>query len=230
MLDFYYAERQARNGYAAARPHSCRDARNGRDTIRLPRFYLRIRRAAEVLAIIVTAPATLVLCSAVAALVAIDSPGPVIFRQRRPGSNGEVFEVLKFRTMWAGSHTDTRLTDLHDRRVTRIGAFLRRHRLDELPQIWNVLRGDMSLIGPRPDPIEHAERYERLVPDYRCRYVVRPGITGWAQVCSGYAYDLATTRLKLDDDLYYIMHISPWLDLMIVVRTLRIMISGRGAR
>ncbi|WP_306118176.1 MULTISPECIES: sugar transferase [unclassified Roseitalea] len=148
---------------------------------------------------------------------------PALFRQRRIGLRGRPFTLLKFRTMRqraAGNGPQ----------ITRLGRFLRRHRLDELPQIVNVLRGEMTLIGPRPEQQVPGERYETQLPFYRYRYSVRPGLTGWAQVNQGHVLADADMRRKLGYDLYYIKNLSAWLDLLIAIKTVRIIVSGAGAK
>ncbi len=163
------------------------------------------------------------LCLAIAAAIKLDSRGPVLFRQTRYGFNNEEFTVLKFRTMRHGAggsrmHQATR----EDSRVTRVGAFLRRTSLDELPQFYNVLRGEMSLVGPRPHAVPHNEQYAALIGGYLGRHRVKPGMTGWAQV-HGLRGETATPelmRLRVEYDIFYIEHWTLWLDLKILVLTL----------
>jgi len=140
--------------------------------------------------------------------------------------------MLKFRSMITGADTDTesRFAEKNDRRITKVGRFLRRVRLDELPQLWNVLRGEMSLIGPRPEQEGFTRRFDQLIPFYSFRHNIPPGITGWAQVMHGYADSEAQTRTKLEFDLYYIKHMSAWLDLVILFKTVRTIFFGSGAR
>jgi len=118
----------------------------------------------------------------------------------------------------------------NDMRVTRVGKFIRKTRIDELPQFFNILKGDMSLIGPRPEQRTFVEQFEKEIPFYAYRHVVRPGITGWAQVTQGYAADADETRIKLEHDFYYIKNFSLWLDILIVLKTIRTMLTGFGAR
>ena len=186
-----------------------------------------VRRAIETLIaaamLLATAP---VLLSAMIA-IRLTSPGPALYRQRRVGKGGAHFTLLKLRTMtlaeetasWAPSQTH---------RVTTIGRVLRRFRLDELPQLWNVIRSDLALIGPRPEQVAIAERLEREVPFYNARHCIRPGLTGWAQVNLGYAGSPEGTVAKLQHDLYYIKHASPRLDALILWMTLKTVASGRG--
>lgn len=162
------------------------------------------------------------------------SKGPALFRQQRIGYQGRPFTVLKFRTMRMADPTlnarDAAITKPSDSRITRLGAFLRVSRLDELPQIFNVLRGEMSWIGPRPEAEVLSKWYEAEIPFYRYRHIVRPGIAGWAQVNQGHVADVDNVKGKLHYDFYYIKNYSPWIDLLIVVLTIRTMITGFGAR
>lgn len=171
----------------------------------------------------------------VALLVRFTSPGPALFRQERIGYQGKPFTVFKFRTMkmvapGSSDERDLAITRDRDQRITPIGRFLRTSRLDELPQILNILRGEMSWIGPRPEAAVLSRWYEEEIAFYRYRHIVRPGIAGWAQVCQGHVADVAEVRSKLHYDFYYIKHYSPWIDLLIVVRTIRTMMTGFGAR
>lgn len=166
--------------------------------------------------------------------IRLDSPGPIFFRQRRMGRSGEPFTVIKFRSMThnhAREHEREAAQTLEDDlRITRVGAFIRRHRIDELPQILNVLRGEMSWIGPRPEALALSEWYDAELPFYKYRHIVKPGLTGWAQVNQGHVSDLDSVHDKLRYDFYYIKHFSLWLDLLIIVRTIKVLISGYGVR
>lgn len=171
----------------------------------------------------------------VALLIRIDSPGPALFRQSRIGYRGQPFTVLKFRTMHVEAVIDDNartaaMTQDNDARITRLGAWLRKTRIDELPQIVNILRGEMSWIGPRPEAQVLSKWYEEEIPFYPYRHIVRPGITGWAQVNQGHVAEIADVKSKLHYDFYYVKHYSPWIDLLIVARTFRTMITGYGAR
>ncbi|WP_380873286.1 sugar transferase [Sphingomonas sp. DBB INV C78] len=177
----------------------------------------------------------------VAAVIRLDSPGPAIFRQTRVGYRGKPFQVFKLRTMTfaplsiegdgaASEDIDAAVTKSEDRRITRVGRFLRKSRIDELPQLINVLRGEMSWIGPRPEALVLSQWYEREIPFYPYRHIVRPGISGWAQVHQGHVADVADVADKLHFDFYYIKHFSLWIDLIIVGRTIRTMLTGFGAR
>lgn len=166
--------------------------------------------------------------------IRFDSPGSPIFRQTRVGYQGRRFTVYKLRTMAqaepAVNKRSAAITQSDDLRVTRIGALLRRSRIDELPQLVNVLRGEMSWIGPRPEAEILSKWYEDEIVFYRYRHIVRPGITGWAQVNQGHVAEVEDVRSKLHYDFFYIRHYSPWLDMLIVVRTVVTMLNGFGAR
>lgn len=164
-----------------------------------------------------------------AILIKRETPGPIFYRQRRAGFGGRPFTIFKLRTM-TDNHGGDDYTLEDDQRITRIGQFLRQYHLDELPQIFNVLFGDMSWIGPRPEAVSLAEWYEREIPFYIYRHIVRPGISGWAQVHQGNVVAVDAARLKLEYDFYYIKHFSFWLDAVIVLKTLRTIISRFGTR
>lgn len=157
------------------------------------------------------------------------NPGPLLFRQRRLGAGGRAFAMLKFRSM-TGPGAGPRFADADAARITRLGRLLRRLRLDELPQAVNVLRGEMSLIGPRPEQLAFARDYLSRLPGYRERMAVRPGITGLAQVRLGYTSDLAGTRRKLRYDLLYVRKAGFALDAFTVMQTFVVLTTGRGAR
>jgi exopolysaccharide biosynthesis polyprenyl glycosylphosphotransferase len=169
---------------------------------------------------------------AIAVLVRRSGPGPVLYRQMRVGEGGIPFEMLKFRTMREGAEADGEAiwANDNDPRVTSVGRILRRYRLDEIPQIWNILRGDMSVVGPRPERPEFVEILEREVPHWSRRLLVKPGLTGWAQVRMGYADDADSAADKLAYDLYYLKHRSLVLDLAIILRTVSVVMGRRGAR
>ena len=195
-----------------------------------PDLYIRIKRVTELVLILCLLPLLTIVCILIAIAIKIDSSGPVIYKQERTGFRGEKFVMWKFRSMVVDKTREVRFADKHDKRITLVGRILRRVRLDELPQLWNVIRGDMSLIGPRPEQPQFTERFNHLIPFYGYRHTIRPGITGWAQVMYGYAASEAQTRAKLEFDFYYIKHMSAWLDVVILVKTLRTIIIGSGAR
>jgi len=164
--------------------------------------------------------------------VKLDSLGPVLYRQQRVGRGGEIFYCYKFRTMRVDAEADTGATWAtdDDPRITRVGKFLRVSRFDEIPQLWCVLKGDMHFVGPRPERPEFVEWLSREIPYYGVRHVVRPGITGWAQVQYKYGNTLEDAREKLQYDLFYIKNASLGLDLLIMFQTIKIVLLGRGAQ
>lgn len=167
--------------------------------------------------------------------VRLTSPGPALFVQERIGYLGKPFRVFKFRTMAVKLVPDAdvrqaAITQAKDSRVTSLGRFLRKSRLDELPQLINVLKGEMSFIGPRPEAAVLSRWYEQEIPFYRYRHIIRPGIAGWAQVCQGHVADVAEVRSKLYYDFYYIKYYSPWIDILIVVKTIKTMATGYGSK
>jgi len=179
------------------------------------------------LALVLTAP--LMLIAAIA--IKCDSKGPVIFKQRRVGEHGELFTVYKFRSMYEGSDKlHLKPAEHEDPRVTRVGYWLRRSRIDELPQLFNILKGDMAFVGPRPFVPEQEEECASQIPFYRERWLVKPGATGWAQINRGYNATLEDNREKLAYDLFYIKNVSIGLDLYILFATLKIVLLGKGGR
>jgi lipopolysaccharide/colanic/teichoic acid biosynthesis glycosyltransferase len=199
--------------------------------------YTSLKRLIDVAAVLVLIPVCLPLFAVLALLIRLDSPGNPIFIQERMGFRGQTFRMIKFRTMRqreviaeAGAIREDAMTKSDDDRITKIGRFLRKTRIDELPQIFNVLRGEMSLIGPRPEACSLSMWYEGELPFYSYRHVVRPGITGWAQVNQGHVTDVTEVLGKLRYDFYYIKNISLWLDLLIALKTLRVIFGGIGAK
>ncbi len=192
--------------------------------------YDLLKRVLDVTAVLLTLPLTLPLAAGVALAIRLDSPGPALFSQWRTGLHGRSFRLHKFRSMHHGAHDTPQFASKHDPRITRLGAFLRKSRLDELPQLWNVLRGQMSLIGPRPEQTAFVRQFAEQIPSYPYRHLVRPGLTGWAQVQQGYAASTQETAIKLSYDLYYVTHYSLAMDLLILAKTLRTVLTGRGAR
>lgn len=193
--------------------------------------YQPIKRALDIICVIITLPITLVVMALTALAIRIESPGKILFVQARIGQGGREFKILKFRSMSVGSErAGSQFTSENDERITHVGAFIRHYRLDEIPQIWNILKGEMSLIGPRPEQPAFVEHFNENITYYDYRHTVKPGITGWAQVSLGYTSDEKTTRDKLEYDLYYIKHQSFWLDLLIVLKTLKTVLTGFGAR
>lgn len=185
----------------------------------------------DIFLILITAPVTIPLTLLAMLAVLVTMGRPVFFIQKRAGLGGKPFRIYKFRTMrlqQTGSKSST--TSVNDTRITSLGRILRRYRIDELPQLCNVLNGHMSIIGPRPEWVVLSEKYGAALPVYAYRHLVRPGITGWAQVRGGYAGDLAETRAKVGYDLFYIKNMSFALDIQILVRTVWTLIIGHGAR
>jgi len=162
-------------------------------------------------------------------LIWLEDRGPVIYMQQRTGWLGRVFNVYKLRTMQVQAHDECpSWTMLGDERITRVGVWLRRLRLDELPQLINVISGDMSLIGPRPERPQLEHELEERIPHYRKRHWMRPGLSGWAQVCAPYAASIEDSELKVSYDLYYLKNFSTWLDLVILFRTIKTVLKAGG--
>jgi lipopolysaccharide/colanic/teichoic acid biosynthesis glycosyltransferase len=196
--------------------------------------YAKVKRLWDFAVTILLLPFLLPPLAVVAILIKLDSPGPIFFRQERMGYRGQTFRMYKFRSMrHEAAETDARqaaMTRDGDDRVTRIGRVIRRYRIDELPQIVNILKGEMSWIGPRPEAVPLSLWYEAELPFYRYRHIVRPGITGWAQVKQGHVADVGDVHWKLQYDFYYIKNFSFWLDILIIAGTFRTVLSGFGAR
>jgi len=180
----------------------------------------------SVVGLVVLAP----LFALIALAITLDSRGPVVFRQERAGQGGRRFGLLKFRTMHPVEASPSEWARDNDDRITRVGRWLRKFRLDELPQFVNILRGDMNLVGPRPHPVRNYELFLATVPYYALRATVRPGVTGWAQVRYGYANNLEEETEKMRYDLYYIKHRSFGLDLRILLDTAKVVLLGRDRR
>ena len=167
-----------------------------------------------------------------AILIKIDSTGPVLFSQERVGKNKNPYLLYKFRSMVqdAEKQTGPVWASDNDKRRTRVGSVIRKWRIDEIPQLWNVLKGDMSFVGPRPEREFFVKKLEDIIPYYGERFSVKPGITGWAQVCYGYGASVEDTVEKVNYDLFYIKNMSSFMDLMIILRTIKIVLFGKGAR
>ena len=179
----------------------------------------------------ITAPLWLTLGLVAGVYVRVATRGPALFRQERTGFEGRSFTMYKFRTMDEDAEKDgPRFATEDDRRLIKGGKFLRKSRLDEIPQLWNVLKGDMSLVGPRAEQVPFVKAFRKQIPFYEHRHLVRPGITGWAQVNYGYADDHADTIEKLTYDLYYIKHMSPVMDLRVLWKSVWTVLTGAGAR
>jgi exopolysaccharide biosynthesis polyprenyl glycosylphosphotransferase len=167
----------------------------------------------------------------IALAIWLDSGRPILFVQERVGKGGRTFRLYKFRTMLPEGNPDVAWRHREDPRITRVGRWLRRTHLDEIPQLWNVLRGEMSLVGPRPERPYYVRLFTEMVPEYPRRHIVKPGVTGWWQVCRRPGWDEPTpegVRRRVEMDFYYIEHQSLALDLEIMLRTLWVMLTGKG--
>ena len=175
---------------------------------------------------------TLPLFLLTAVLIKLDSPGPVIFSQTRVGERRRIYRVYKFRSMVRDAEklTGPVWAQENDPRITRVGRIMRRLRIDELPQLWNVLKGDMSFVGPRPEREVFVKELDKIVPYYRERFTVKPGITGWAQVKYGYGASVEDAIEKLNYDLFYIKNMSFGLDILVLILTIKIVLFGHGVR
>ncbi|NLY59874.1 MAG: exopolysaccharide biosynthesis polyprenyl glycosylphosphotransferase [Gammaproteobacteria bacterium] len=193
--------------------------------------YLLIKRILDTLLVLLTAPLWVPLMIIIGLVIKWDSEGPILFVQERVGQGGRAFRLYKLRSMAMDSEKNgAQFAQTNDWRVTRVGHFIRRMRFDEIPQFINVLKGEMSLIGPRPEQRTFVERFEEEIPFYSYRHVVKPGITGWAQILHGYTADADDTSVKVEHDFYYIKHFSLWLDILIMIKTIRTVVTGFGAR
>ena len=191
--------------------------------------YLMVKRWFDLAIILVSLPISLTILAVTALAIKLESKGNILFTQMRTGKDCVPFKIYKLRSMYTESnHQD--LTIDNDVRVTKVGRFIRKTRIDELPQIWNVLKNEMSLIGPRPEYVESDDRFRQSIAYYDYRYLAKPGITGWAQVNIGHVNDEESTREKLENDIYYVKYISLWLDLHIILKTLKVVRSGQGSR
>ena len=193
-------------------------------------FHQNLKRFIDILFLLIASPVIIPLMIVIAIWVSLDSEGGPFFIQPRMGLGGKWFNVIKFRSMYVNHNGNHFTEEGEGHRITRVGKIIRTYRLDELPQFWNVIQGDMSLIGPRPESEELAKWYDSEVPFFAYRHVVRPGISGWAQVMHGYAAGIVDMKDKLAYDFYYIKHFSLWLDLLIWYKTIRTVLTGFGAR
>ena len=191
----------------------------------------RLKRALDVLiSLLLLIPAAPVMVLTALA-IRLESPGPVIYRQDRVGLHEKEFTVYKFRSMRTDAEKHGAVwASANDSRVTRVGRLIRKVRIDELPQIWNILKGDMSFIGPRPERMAFVSRLKEQIPYYSLRHTVKPGLTGWAQVCYPYGASEEDARHKLEYDLYYIKNMSILLDMHIIFKTVGVVLFPRGAR
>ena len=189
-----------------------------------------MKRIMDILGGLILSLMLLILLPIIALAIKLESPGPIFYPQQRLGRHGRVFRVFKLRSMTRDAEPEgiPQWATPDDPRITRVGKWLRRTRLDEWPQAWNVLIGEMSLVGPRPERPEFVEQLQRAIPFYRTRLAAKPGLTGWAQVNAGYGGSMADTLTKLQFDLYYLKHQSPWFDMFILVRTILVVLRLQG--
>lgn len=193
--------------------------------------YLSTKRVLDIVTIIAVLPFVSVLMVATAVAIKLESSGSVFFWQKRVGMNGKTFNMMKFRSMTSDSEQHgSQFAQSNDMRVTRVGKFIRKFRIDETPQLWNVIKGDMSIIGPRPEQESFVNEFNQTIPNYSLRHLVRPGITGLAQTEQGYVADADGTVTKLKYDLYYINNLSFMTDLQITLKTIYTILTGFGAR
>jgi exopolysaccharide biosynthesis polyprenyl glycosylphosphotransferase len=194
------------------------------------RMALGIKRLLDLILLLFALPVFLIILIPVALAIRLESPGPIFYRQVRCGRAGDLFMIYKFRTMVAHAEHDgkARWASKGDPRITRVGQFLRKARLDELPQLFNVFRGEMSIIGPRPERPEFVEQLEEVIPFYRMRHLVKPGLTGWAQINYDYGNTVDDALVKLQYDFYYVRYWSIWLDLYILFRTVGVVLLLKG--
>ncbi len=190
-----------------------------------------IKRSTDIIVALLALILTLPVMAVVALAIWLGTGGPIFFRQERVGLKGCTFEILKFRSMRQNAEANGPVWALRDdKRITRVGRIIRKYRLDELPQIFNVLRGEMSLVGPRPERPHFCELLEENIPFFALRHSVRPGITGWAQIKYQYGASIEEAKTKLEYDFFYIKHISFLLDLAIIFETAKVMMHGRGSQ
>jgi sugar transferase (PEP-CTERM system associated) len=193
--------------------------------------YKGIKKVIDLIASFLGLLVFLPLCLIIALAIKLDSRGPVFYRQERIGQDGRLFSLIKFRSMTVDAEKDGPVwAVVNDQRVTRVGRWLRKLRLDEITQIINVIKGEMSIVGPRPERPFFVKKLEKEVPFYSHRHAVKPGITGWAQILYPYGATREDAQEKLKYDLYYIKHMSPIMDLRIISETAKIVLLGRGSR
>lgn len=190
--------------------------------------YMFLKYCFDIALIVISLPFTIILCLLTAIAIKLEDGGKIFYVQPRVGYRGEVFNVYKFRSMREAAKEVATVDN--DNRVTKVGRFIRKTRIDELPQFLNVVKGEMSLIGPRAEFIDFAVELEKQVPFFNYRHIVKPGISGWAQVNQGYATGAEETKIKIEYDFYYIKHFSFSLDLLIFFKTIHTMLTGYGAR
>lgn len=198
---------------------------------KLSRRHQKVKRVFDILITFLVLPIILPIGFITAIFIKLDSKGPVFFIQERVGRYGETFEMFKFRSMTIDAEKNgTRFAQNNDARITSVGKFIRRYRIDEIPNFWNVLKGEMSVIGPRPEQVNFVDFFNEEIERYNYRHSVKPGITGLAQVNQGYAACTRSTQMKLNYDLFYIRHYSFKVDLMIILKTFITISTGFGSR
>jgi len=203
----------------------------GLDALHPQRNYIHIKTAIDFIAVLASLPVILPVLALLSLAVKLDSPGPAFFVQKRVGYRGRVFNCYKLRSMRDDAPTSgPSFTTTEDPRITRVGRFIRKYRLDELPQVFNILKGEMSWIGPRPEAVNLSASYAEHIPYYAFRHAVKPGITGWAAIRQGNVAQVEEATRKLRHDFFYIKNISFSLDAFIAVKTAWIMLTGFGAR
>ncbi len=200
------------------------------DSLQPSAAYVITKRLIDITAVVLLSPFVFTVALIVAIIIRFESKGPVFFIQERVGQKNTPFRMYKFRSMIPEDDDTPRFADMDEHRITGFGSFIRKFRLDELPQFLNVLKGDMSLIGPRPEQAGFVTQFEQEVPFYSYRHIVRPGITGWAQVSQGYAVCTESTWEKVEHDFFYIKNLSLWVDILIVMKTIKTVLTGFGAR
>jgi sugar transferase (PEP-CTERM system associated) len=201
------------------------------DGFRKSRWLTWTKRLLDIVVSLIALLICLPLFAVVVVAILVESGGPILFRQERTGLRGRPFNMLKFRSMYNDAEKEgPQWAATQDSRITRVGRWIRKYRIDELPQVINVLRGEMSIVGPRPERPHFVSMLEEEIPLYTLRHSVRPGITGWAQVRYQYGASVEETKTKLEYDLFYIKHLSIMLDLAVLFETLKVMLSGRGAK
>ena len=203
----------------------------GIDALLPQRGYIKLKAVVDGAIALLTLPATLLILAAAAIAIKVDSRGPILFVQKRVGYRGHVFNCYKLRSMHVrAEQSGPSFTRDGDPRVTRVGRFIRKYRIDELPQVFNILKGEMSWIGPRPEAVALAKDYERNIPFYAFRHAVKPGISGWAAIRQGNVAEVEAATTKLQHDFFYIKNISAALDAFIAAKTVWIMLTGFGSR
>lgn len=193
-----------------------------------PLFYSLCKRMVDVVVSFVALVVLLPVILLFALIVMIETPGSPFFLQERLGQSGRAFTIMKLRSMYSDAEKNgAQWAVKNDSRVTRVGKLIRQTRIDELPQLWNVLKGDMSIVGPRPERAVFIEEFQKTLPSFCQRLAVKPGLTGWAQINGGYEL---TPAEKLELDLYYIQHTNIRFDVKIMIKTLRVIVTGDGSR